>query len=374
MSATDHSFADVDSLHVATSEEISKFGSPKSDSFLTARERFHVRTPAELAERCRVIGTGSYLIDGLIPDRSITLLAGDSGLGKSALLYQLGLSVATGTPFLGRSTRSGRVLYLDYENGIGQCFEIVQRQARFLGLDGNPRNLLLWNMNDSSPQFGQKNHTLVDIIGKMRPDVAIIDSLGAWWPDIEEKNSLALIALRQLRVLIRDLGVSIIFVHHLRKRSNKADESPSSLQVDPRRWFDQVRGARALINSTDVRLGVEKPDMPRIVVPDEHMTEQPALVMQGFARVTGNVGPIFASRVFDEDGEPLGYRQMIGAQLLFHDEQEKAFARLPVRFEFKEAKRIYRRADQATRDFLLKCVEFGILRQLARGRYEKMGS
>jgi len=52
-----------------------------------------------------------------VPSRSVNILVGDSGLGKSPLVYQLGISVATGVPFLGRETRKGRVVIADNENG-----------------------------------------------------------------------------------------------------------------------------------------------------------------------------------------------------------------------------------------------------------------
>src|SRR5580700_4312491 len=55
------------------------------------------------------------IVAGLIPKRAISFLIGDSGLGKSPLAYQLGLSVAAGIPFLaGMETQRGPVVYLDY--------------------------------------------------------------------------------------------------------------------------------------------------------------------------------------------------------------------------------------------------------------------
>jgi len=62
-----------------------------------------VLTPADLKELAAE--DVSYLVDQLIPTRSIAILVGDSGLGKTPLGISLGLSVATGMPFLERPTK-----------------------------------------------------------------------------------------------------------------------------------------------------------------------------------------------------------------------------------------------------------------------------
>jgi RecA-family ATPase len=49
----------------------------------------------------------------MLRTKSVNIMAGDSGIGKSPLLCQLGLSVASGLPFLGMAAEQGAVLYLD---------------------------------------------------------------------------------------------------------------------------------------------------------------------------------------------------------------------------------------------------------------------
>src|SRR5271156_3704646 len=57
-----------------------------------------------------------WVAESLIPDGAITLLCGDSGVGKSTLALALAGAVAHGQPFLGRSTKQRGVLYVDREN------------------------------------------------------------------------------------------------------------------------------------------------------------------------------------------------------------------------------------------------------------------
>ena len=71
-------------------------------------------------------------------------------------------------------------------------------------------------------------------------------------------------------------------------------------------------------------------------------------------------------------GEPLGYRKASGVQLLCNSEQEAAFGKFADRFPFKDAKREYGKRDQATKDFLDKCIAKGILKRVAKGVYEKV--
>src|SRR5262245_58435202 len=79
----------------------------------------HVWTPQQLTLRANELKIADYIVDGLIPQQGISIAVG-SGLGKSPLQYQAGICVAAGEPFLGRKVQRGRVLYIDYENGLAQ--------------------------------------------------------------------------------------------------------------------------------------------------------------------------------------------------------------------------------------------------------------
>ena len=68
--------------------------------------------------------------------------------------------------------------------------------------------------------------------------------------------------LTQFRLLTRDCGTATLFSHHRRKQPRKADESAGPLEsANLRQWFQDARGASALINASDVRLGVDEPDI-----------------------------------------------------------------------------------------------------------------
>src|SRR5215510_6093278 len=56
-----------------------------------------------------------YLIHRLIPEKSRIQLVGPAKAGKSFFAWQIALSVAQGRDFLGRKTKQGRVLYLQFD-------------------------------------------------------------------------------------------------------------------------------------------------------------------------------------------------------------------------------------------------------------------
>src|SRR5437016_4039871 len=92
------------------------------------------------------------LVAGWLPVRSVNILIGDSGVGKTPLAYQLGLCVAAGLPFLGAATRRGRVLILDFENGARDWHRMLDQQRKFLGLANFPSpNLIFWPVHSAIP-------------------------------------------------------------------------------------------------------------------------------------------------------------------------------------------------------------------------------
>ncbi|MFZ3214199.1 MAG: AAA family ATPase [Terriglobales bacterium] len=318
------------------------------------RRKWAIYTPGELRQRCTELNSGTSLIAGLIPQRSLSIVVGDSAIGKSPLLYQAAICVTAGIPFLGRPVSQGRVLYLDFENGLGDVDDLVARLSRHLGLGDKPENLLLWNYNDAPPRWEPTQ--LACMIREAQPVWTIVDSLGAYAPEIEEKSSNVTRVHLEFRKIIRECGTSITEVHHIRKPSSKLDEAPPPLEEDPHRWFLQARGSRALVNGSDMRIGMDRPSRAS-------GNSEVALVIGGFGRVRGNIPTTFVARVLDEDDEPLGYDKLAGVRLLFNSEQEEAYRKLLPESRFKDAQKVYGRGAQATTDFLKKCIGVGIMRK-----------
>lgn len=297
-----------------------------------------------------------FLIDGLISKPSLTLVVGKSGIGKSPLMYQAMLAVNKGIPFLGRNTRQGAILYVDCENSERQQHDILSQLTKHLGvtLKGH-ESFRLRNLNSGV------NVNIEAMIRDVRPEVVVIDPLNAIFPDIEQDNVTAGKALHTLRGWIAGNGCAIIGVHHPRKAtSNDTGGVPSLETADLGEWFSHARGPGILINGVDLRLGVEP-------------TSQNQLIVRGFRRVSGEIPAIRILRVIDADGEPVGYRQIVGAEILSaNPDQLACFESLPTEFSFADAMRAYGRQNNPTSLMLGKWMAAGLLMKPAKGRYVKV--
>jgi AAA domain-containing protein len=346
----------------------------KANLLAAARRKHGLRSYSDLVRRRRELGAGRWIVEGLIPARCITILVGNSGEGKTPLLYQQALCIAAGIDFLGMPVARGHVLVLDFENGLGESDKLIQSLASHLSISEVPAELTLWNGNDAVSQFGQLGYRVPDIITDWANStgdaekLVIIDSLGSLTAAAEEKNRQALDFMQLLRELNRKCGTTICFCHHRRKVSLDPRMRAVSLACcdNVREWFQEARGASALINAADVRLGLETVEHP--------LVEDAALVYRGFGRIRGEIGPFYLGRALDDEGNPLGYRKLTDLELLSSTDQQEAMKRLPEQFTFAEAKQAYGRQDQATADLLRKCGELGVVRKVSRGKYVKLAA
>jgi hypothetical protein len=306
--------------------------------------------PAEIDRICDGETSRQFLVEGFLPTKSIGIAAGDSTIGKSPLMYQLGLCVAAGIPFLGRSTKQGRVLFFDLENSLHDSRAIRDALIRFLALSVAPEDFLI----STEPPLD-----LERIIAEVKPSLVIIDSMRAFAPDATKDNPLAAKRLNSLKQLARKYGTSFVIVHHLRKPSTDGfrHDLHSGRVSD---WMLDMEGPRAFVNQTDVRIALE-----------EGNHNPAALRMKWSRRVYGDSPLILLERVFDEDGNSAGYRHLTGAALL-DSERRTAFEKLPAEFRFKDAKSTLNRSDAPTNNFLNECKHLGLIEKVGTHGYRKI--
>jgi hypothetical protein len=341
---------------------------------ITAVKRKHaLRNHADKLTETAV--TSNFIIENLLPQRNLGLTLGNSGLGKSPALYQLSICAAAGLPFLGEKTVETDMLYIDFENGASASREIAERIARFLGLVTVPDNFLCWNADDCKAEFGRPGYGIPEILrdwsqatsGTGRPKLAIIDPLRFWLKKMEDPR-FADEEVQTARRIIRETGVGILGVHHIRRVSGETANNIPLLETDPRSWvLGMSRGAQAFINGSDVRLGFE-----RAANPVAH--DKGGLVLAGFRRMRGQIGPIYLERVIsEEDNEPVGFRRFTAIELLAMPDHISAFQRFPERFPFTQAQHIFGKSDSATSNLLKKCIGLNLLQKEAgkNGQYVK---
>jgi len=332
---------------------------PTDGALTTASESrpYGLATLKELEEQINA-APSTFVVRDLIPEATVNIAVGDSGLGKTAWAYQLGLAVATGVPFIGHETRQGRVVYFDLENGTGQVVEVARRLCAHLGVDSFPgENFFVLTLGDGARK-------LADIVKQCQPSLVIIDTLRAGWPEAEKDNECAAKLLNMQRSLAREFGTAFILLHHTKKPTHHAFGGSPSLEHGPiMGWLLEAAGARALVNQTDVRIGFDRPKQ----------NDDVALIIKGHAKMRGEFGPIYLERKLDSDGEVTGYCRLSSAGLLTDPHQKETYMKLPAEFTFAQAKANYERSDDPTNKLLQRCIALGILEKVKKGIYRKTG-
>jgi hypothetical protein len=315
--------------------------------------------PQDVDKLCSRQNRNGGLVEGLIAGRSVSVLIGDSGLGKSPLAYQLGLCVAAGMPFLGLKTNRGTVVYADYENGLEESRALRNRLIKFLNLPQAPDNFMLW-----TPDCGNSLN-IESICRDVKPALFIVDSLRSHDPAFEKSDNAGH-GMSKLRSVAYKHGVAMLVVHHVKKPGPDGVPPLDSDSTVLMYWLNQASGHRSIINQSDSRIAADLPTR----------AEDAAMVLRWHRRLNGEGGPVYVERVHDGQGEPIGYRRMTSIELLSNKEQEDAYHRLPrapANFTFKDAKTAYGRSDNPTRKWLVKCQSLGLVEQVERGLYCRAG-
>jgi AAA domain-containing protein len=342
---------------MAASSQISAHspeGGPGNVSLAASKSLSH----SQLHERVK--NAPGDIVQNFIPERSVNVFVGDSGLGKTPLHAQEGVCVAAGIPFLGLETRRGIVLYCDYENSQKGFDLLLDRLKEHLELEAIPDTFRYLSQPDN-------NSILLEIqlwrgLYPELPILVICDSLRGFNSKAETKNENAAVMISGLERWATAYNCAFVLIHHLRKDNPQEKASPL-LTTDVMEWLTASAGARALVNQSMVRFGI-----------DNEALGGSELVIKGHYKLTGAIGPLFLGRVRDEDGEPIGYRRVSGLALL-DSEQQGVFTKLPDEFRFKDLERTSGKNPKIVAGWLLawRCAEVVILTgEHKQKRYRKV--
>ncbi len=178
-----------------------------------------------------------FLLDGLIARGDCVFLAGRPKSGKSWLLLQLAAAIDTGSPFLGRQTKRGGVLFIALEDGERRIHERL--------------HIRKWRPTSSAFAFGLLPLTdggLAQIEQAMGGFSAIfIDTLrAACGPEADENDNAEMGHIVQsLADLAHRAETAVVVSHHVRKGEAE----------DP---FDLIRGAGAIRGAYDTGIVLQR--------------------------------------------------------------------------------------------------------------------
>lgn len=278
----------------------------------------------------------TYVVDQIIPAGGPALMVGRSGIGKSPLLFQLGMAVALGRPFLGLKTTQTPVLYIDAETSQEAALGYFRSISSFLGVpetEDPPFTFYSVNYDDWHTEGVHHETKTEELVKDLRPGLVIFDCLRPLWPDAERDNTNAQAFWRYQRHLSNTYGCATLTVHHLRKPVTDPKTGTTMgvrIQDDVREWLNQASGSSALITQAESRLAVDF----------YQNRDETRLVLGGFTKARESMSPLVIERQYDDDGEAIGYA--INSQAEWEtlpDDYKLVYAALPMHFRYADAQR-----------------------------------
>ncbi|MCC5992587.1 MAG: AAA family ATPase [Rhodobacteraceae bacterium] len=157
-----------------------------------------------------------WLVDGLIPSGTVTLLGGDGGTGKSLLALQLAASTALARAWLGLPTASGRAMYISAEDDRDELHRRIADICRAEGatpadldrltlrsLAGEDALLATQNGRAGALQASALYRELDAKLREDAPALVVLDTLADLFPGNENDRTQA----RQFIGMLRGLAI-----------------------------------------------------------------------------------------------------------------------------------------------------------------------
>lgn len=189
--------------------------------------RFALRSIEEIRNRPRP----SWLLPGILQERKLGLIFGDTNTGKSFLALDWGLSWATATDWMGRTMPTGDVVYVCAEGMDGISTRIDAWLASH-NLTDAPR----FHVIDNSPNL-LEDGDVADVIASIQtlgvsPVAVFFDTLARAMDGGDENSpedmSKAVHALTRVQA---ECGCAVVTVHHIGKDASKGPRGNSQLKA-----------------------------------------------------------------------------------------------------------------------------------------------
>ena len=157
----------------------------------------------------------NWVVDNLIPEHAIILFYAQAGSGKSTISSQIAAAVTKGKPVFGMNTLQRHVIILDFENPAS----VIKNR---LNLIDDSDDIIFWPSFKKPPRLDSPEWSQLIRLVELYPNpVLIIDTLGGATPNCDISSNKDYSNVMKQFVEIRDLGATIILLHH----TSKADPS-----------------------------------------------------------------------------------------------------------------------------------------------------
>lgn len=194
------------------------------------------------------------LIKGLVDQSTMSVVYGDSNVGKTFVTMDIGHHVATGTRYAGMKTTAARVVYVAAEGGKGAMKRIAALEAKY-GMPGDPSAFLLLPLPidlrrpdaDLNPFLASLNNL------SAAPGLIIVDTLSRALAGGDENSSVDMGAIvKHFDVIRNAMGSHLMVVHHTGKNKAAGARGHSLLRAATDTEIEVAEGQIAVTKQRDL--------------------------------------------------------------------------------------------------------------------------
>jgi len=216
----------------ALSEKVKAAGVAARREFSKLKKLF---SAAELQKR--ELKSTRWIVHEILPE-GLAILCAPSKYGKSWMMMQLCLAIATGRPFLERKTEQSDCAYYSLEDSLRRFKSRLNKQMNgasaprgFMGAVEcrTMANGLFEELTELLETYPDMGLIIIDTFQKIRGGVQKNESI--YSADYREMGEIKAFADKH--------GICILLVHHLRKQSDDAD------------IFNRISGSMAIMGASD---------------------------------------------------------------------------------------------------------------------------
>jgi hypothetical protein len=156
-----------------------------------------------------------WLVEGLLPEKAVTLLYGRTSVGKTWLSLMLAEAVSMGNAIFGKPTKERPVVYVDLENPLAN----MKERADVLGMQS--MNAQIWHstMTPRPPKLDSPDWELY--MTMLPPNALVIyDTCRSAHDGKENDSDIAALVMGRAKEL-RDRGFTVVILHHTPKANDR---------------------------------------------------------------------------------------------------------------------------------------------------------
>jgi RecA-family ATPase len=216
-----------------------------------------------------------WIVRELIPAKTVTLLFGDGGSGKSTIAVQLSIARDVGRDWLGMVPAIGRTLFLSAEDDEDELHRRTENcrvhygikysdltATRFVDLVGE--NAVLGELHRNGIiQATLLFRAVEQYVKEFKPDLLVVDALADAYAGDENNRPQARQFITLLKKLCRDYSLAVICIAHpslsgMQSGSGTSGSTGWSNSARSRLYFDRVKDADGNVEAGLCQLSLKK--------------------------------------------------------------------------------------------------------------------